>query len=97
MEVAAGMFMAALYKDNKGTTLKPDKVALAVVTLYACLLTDLTKYCLCEGVEDKIRTFLAEPHIISAISARVGWDFTGLDKYPLLPMLLLRQQIKEKK
>ena len=57
VNVAVGMFIAVLYKDNKDTTPKIDKVALAVITLYACLLSDLTKYCQYPGVEDKIRTF----------------------------------------
>ena len=85
LSVAVGMFIAALYKD---TTRTGDKVALAVITLYACLLTDLTKYCQCQGVEDKIRAFLREPRIISAMSAWVGWDFTDFDGAPLEPTFL---------
>jgi hypothetical protein len=80
VHVAVGLFIAALDR-----TQEIDNVTQAVVTLYACLLTDLTKYCLCQGVEDKIMAFLSEPRIISAISEWVGWDFTEVHKYPLLP------------
>lgn len=79
VEVAVGMFIAALYNN---TTRKLDKVAGAVITLYACLLTDMEKYCLCPGVADKIYAFLREPHFISAISAWVDWDFRGLELAP---------------
>ena len=82
MDVTVGMFTEILYKN---TTRKLDKVALAVITLYACILTDGIKYCLCPGVENKIRGFLREPHIISAISEWVGWDFTNFDSAPVQP------------
>lgn len=71
--IAVGLFREALHRN---TTQELDNVSVAIVTLYIYLLTDLKKYSLCPGVEDKISAFLSEPPIISAISTWVGWDFT---------------------
>ena len=73
VKVPVAMLLAA---GSKNTLKEPDKLSVAIATVYSCLLIDLVKYCSCPVAREKIRAFLEDSNTVSALSDCLNYDLS---------------------
>ena len=71
--VPVAMLLAA---GSKNTLKEPDKLSVAIATIYSCLLIDLVKYCSYPVVREKIRAFLEDSNTVSVLSDCLNYDLS---------------------